>query len=219
MGMEDILKQHLDDLYGDWTMMPRSDPQHPYYQEPCQFYLKSSLPKEEPKDTQRPKKAKPSEIRHTKSFKAKYRSVYGNGKNHLGTKPNYKRCCAEVPCELGTRQCCHSNGYGPNKAYCEVHDPRNPKTREAKKALARQKRKNQRFYEKFFAEKERKHEEKYSKPSTEYVPKRDYLTDRQLYQIQHANWMHEDRADTQADIADAIGVSVHEFQKTTAGCY
>lgn len=56
-------------------------------------------------------------------------------------------------------------------------------------------------------------------PKGECANKQYYLTDHQLYQIQHTNWMHEDRAETQADIADAIGVSVHEFQKTTAGCY
>jgi hypothetical protein len=56
-------------------------------------------------------------------YKDKYGSWAGN---NAGSKPDFNKCCEEVwSSDRWSRasQCSKSRGFGPEKAYCKIHDP------------------------------------------------------------------------------------------------
>jgi hypothetical protein len=57
-----------------------------------------------------------------------YKSNYGAWAGNInGNKADFQRCCEEVySSERGWSrfsQCARKNGYGPDGAYCKIHDP------------------------------------------------------------------------------------------------
>lgn len=61
------------------------------------------------------------------SDKNHYKEKYGNwAGNPAGRAPDFKRCCEEVWSKERfsiSSQCRKPRGYGPEKAYCKIHDP------------------------------------------------------------------------------------------------
>lgn len=63
------------------------------------------------------------------SKKGHYKSKYGAwAGNSRGQPPDYNFCCAEITYYIGQwphqKQCGKKCGYGPDGAYCKVHDPK-----------------------------------------------------------------------------------------------
>lgn len=55
--------------------------------------------------------------------------------NPKGKKPNFTRCCQSITPKQGfpiPYQCKRARGYGPDKAYCKIHDPKAVEERLAK---------------------------------------------------------------------------------------
>lgn len=57
----------------------------------------------------------------------RYKSRYGEWAGFNGNPADLTRCCVEVAQPMGAtthfHQCSRKRGYGPDKAFCKIHDP------------------------------------------------------------------------------------------------
>lgn len=70
-----------------------------------------------------------------------YPEAYGQwAGNPNGQAPDYSRCCHEVGRAMGRwtsfGQCSNKRGFGPDQAYCKIHDPEAIRKRQEKSDLA-----------------------------------------------------------------------------------
>lgn len=77
-----------------------------------------------------------------------YQKSYGMNMGKHG--PDFERCCVEVGRDMGRwtqfGQCSKKRGFGPDKAFCKIHDPDVVKARREKAEAAYNVKRNQERY-------------------------------------------------------------------------